>query len=869
MSVAAGIQAPVNGLPRRPTEVNEALEYEKILSIYHQVIAGNHPRLRLPGPVNDSALASLDQHSPKVPITAAAAAAAATMFPSVPASALPTQVPGPHFNTSVQEPPAKTAILSGPSLSSQPVPSKPPASELDPIFLTKSDDLVRAEIHLQRQRVERVLREQLEQKRADARHKPSFAEAKPDFDLADVLSRALNLVKPVIFDEPRGANESGSGSDSFDENSFYSSRAPDSTPHDGDDSQKSSVSKHQVQPVSKDELDADGLVDRRSDEIQQVDLTDSPYRVIPRPAFSTASIPHHRHDVGRARDEVGTQGPAVLGAEDDEPEYSPPEPTQPAHWRDGRNAASGDPYPERARRVNARNGNPYQNARRHESPMDADVRIVRSHITSPVAPQPSRVSPLAVAKAPPSSQNRRHRQDYGQQRRMGGVESERTSPDMAFSTSHPRKKRKVQDGRKGLRRRVMGSPDPVIKDEPVSPPPFHNVPPLGAARNRQTAARPIYIDVETPEDMHYVSERRLEQPTRQVVYDVEDQTPHSAPRVLSRAGLKDIPRVNQDLRRVVSVQNLTSREFADPVQQTPSRLSRAPSYAIGEGYGKVLEARRFQGQPPIYDRPQIVADTPLTSPTYREAETDRRYAVQSMAPPPRRIVVDEHGQHFYETVQPTRASVALPSARRVDVDSYDEVTSSRSGVAQAASGLEEPYRETRYVQQEMPPPQMFYRRVTDAPRPATSDLRYVAEAGRPAPAEVRYITHEPVEARPIRRTGSVQMYDYTARQPTYLEDNMEPRESIVRVASVRPALRTYEEPQEVFQRIQSVRPEARESDAFPEERSQIRRGITHVEGPRYEVRRTAEGERCYRVDEDGRMMLDASVEARPAFASRY
>lgn len=837
MSVAAGVQAPVNGLPRAPTEVDEALEYEKILSIYHQVKAGNHPRLRLSGPMNAQPPASLGQHAARVPVTAAA--------PSVLESAPPAQLPGLQLNDSVQEPPIHAPSLSGSSLSTRPVLPKPQTSELDPIFLTKSDDLVRAEIQLQRQRIERVLREQLEQKRVEARHKPSFAEAKPDFDVVDVLTKAWALVKPVMLDEPRTVNENGSASDSFDENSLYSSKAPDSTPRDADDSLKDSLSKHQVQPVDNDELDADGLVDRRSDEMQQVDLTDSPYKVIPRPAFPTAPNPYSRQNVGRSRVEDAALAPTALDeeADDDEPEYSPPEPTQPAHLRDGRSGMVGEAYVERGRRVNGRHGNQHKNVRSYELPMDADVRITR-----------------------------RPRQDYSQQQRMVGVESERTSPEAATTTLQPRKKRKVQDGRKGARRHAIGSPDPIIKDEPVSPPPFHNVPPLGAAKGRHASRRPIYIDVDAAQDVRYVTEGRHEASARPVVYDGEGHTPHTAPSVRSTAGLNDARRANQDLRRQVSLHQTETREYVDSAYRTPTRLPRASSYVVGESVGRGQEARPFEAAPQTYERPHLVDDRPPPTPAYHDAELGQRYAVQSMGPPPqRRIVVDDYGQRFYETIQPAKASVAPPSGKRLNIDGYNEAVTSRNGAIRAASVLEEPYREARYVQQEMPPPpQMVYRRVTEAPQPATADFRYVTEAARPTPSEVRYIAREPVEAaRPPLRSGSVQMYDYSGRQPAYVDDHMAPRESIVRVSSVRPVARTYEEPQERFHRVQSVRPEPRELSVFPEDGPQLRREHVQLEAPRYEVRRTVDGDRYYRIDDGGRMMLDGTVEARPTYAPRY
>lgn len=861
MSVANGMQAPVNGLPRPPTEVKEAIEYEKILSIYKQVIAGNHPRLRLSAVVNAPVLASLGPSTSQPPMP--------SPIPAASAAAPPTQPPAFQFSKNIQERPAKTTKQDGPSFPARPMPSKPPPSELDPIFLTKSDDLVRAEMQLQRQRAERVLREQLDQKRVDARHKPSSAEAKPEFDVADVLTKALALVKPVVFDEPHGGNENGLASDSFDENSLYSSKAPDSLSRDGEDSQKSSASKPQVHPVEHDDLDADRLVDRRSDEMHLVDLTDSPYKVIPRPVFPSMPHPSDQNNARGVREEGASQVPIPLDEEeeDDEPEYFPPEAAQPTHLKDFRHAMPGG-YPERGRRANGRQGNHYPDTRRRESQIDADVRIVRSHITSPVAPQPSRVSPLAVARAPPISQNRRQRQDHGQQRRMGGPEPERASPDLVIATTQSRKKRKVQDGRKGARRRTLASPDPIIKDEPVSPPPFHDVPPLGATRQRSAAERPIYIDAEPSRDVRHVPDQRPEPSPRQVVYDVEAQALHSAPRALSRAGLRDLPKANQDLRRVVSVQNLPGREYAELAYPAPSRLSRAPSYAAAEGVERHQGPIYSEGELPSYERSRIVEGRPPPSPAYREVEAEYRHAVQPMGPPPqRRIIVDEYGQRFYETIQP-RASAVPTSARRLDVESYNEIATIRNGGARATSVFEEPRREARYIQ-DMPPPQMIYRRVAEDVRPASSEVRYVTEAPRPAPQDVRYVTREGLEARTAPRSESVQLYEYPTRQPVYVDDNMAPREAIVRVASVRPVSHTFDQAQEVFERVQSVRPEARELSVFPEDRSRLRREPIQAEGPRYEVRRFADGERYYRIDDGGRMMIEEPVDVRSAPMPRY
>lgn len=100
---------------------------------------------------------------------------------------------------------------------------KQPA-RVNAIFLEKSDELVCAEIQLERQRLERSIRDELEEQRA-VKHVPT--DAWSSLDLSDILSKALALT---------GANDAENGgasgqkranndnaSDSFDDNTFYSS----------------------------------------------------------------------------------------------------------------------------------------------------------------------------------------------------------------------------------------------------------------------------------------------------------------------------------------------------------------------------------------------------------------------------------------------------------------------------------------------------------------------------------------------------------------------------------------------------------------------------------------------------------------------
>src|ERR1700722_3918033 len=82
------------------------------------------------------------------------------------------------------------------SAASIPMMAKAVKSEINPILLEKSDDLIKAEIQLQRHRLERALREQVEQRRLSLKASLQTSESLPDFDLSDVLSKALTIVHP-------------------------------------------------------------------------------------------------------------------------------------------------------------------------------------------------------------------------------------------------------------------------------------------------------------------------------------------------------------------------------------------------------------------------------------------------------------------------------------------------------------------------------------------------------------------------------------------------------------------------------------------------------------------------------------------------
>ena len=104
--------------------------------------------------------------------------------------------------------------------------AKPTSSSgIDPVLLTKSDDLVRAEAQLKRQRIEREIKDTWDQ-RKHTRDRDVISEPQSLFTLSEILLQALELVKPVS-GLPTAANAQDTASDSFDENSYYSSQAND------------------------------------------------------------------------------------------------------------------------------------------------------------------------------------------------------------------------------------------------------------------------------------------------------------------------------------------------------------------------------------------------------------------------------------------------------------------------------------------------------------------------------------------------------------------------------------------------------------------------------------------------------------------
>lgn len=199
-------------------ERHEAEFLAKLLRIRDEVFAGKHPRIRLPPKV-------LDQVAPRPPQTIPVARPTKNGTPNG-VSAQHLLPPRPESSLQQASSPKGFASSSRPSL------TKSASSGIDPVLLTKSDHLIRAEIQLKRQQLERGLKDQLD-KRGRAND-----EEREVLDVDDLLAQAHRLVPPVSGLRPLAADSDGG--ESFD-NSYYSSKADSWSSDDVDRNQKANV----------------------------------------------------------------------------------------------------------------------------------------------------------------------------------------------------------------------------------------------------------------------------------------------------------------------------------------------------------------------------------------------------------------------------------------------------------------------------------------------------------------------------------------------------------------------------------------------------------------------------------------------------
>ncbi|KAH7039495.1 hypothetical protein B0J12DRAFT_580213 [Macrophomina phaseolina] len=736
--------------------------YQQLLHLRDEVLAGKHPRFKLPDHALEKLLAQPPNRPPptsRPPLNGA-----------VNGSAQHSYSHNSHSSASFNSTPSTS--FARPASSQRPPVLKPSSSGIDPVLLTKSDDLVRAEIQLKRQRIERILKDQVDQKRVQSRDRDYGLDTE-SLDVSDVLTKALAIAQPVSGLRSE-TNSNSPTSDSFDENSYYSSQANSWSSSDHDTSGAASAvdavdtssanRAAAVAPSLNGNTEADvqtlAQMEMRDDMELVEDGEESDYEPPGAEAFATVSSQQNH-------------GPAA-------------QPT----------AASTNSSPRNGPRGKA-------NANRNDT-----------------SPRSGRQSPAA-----PRQQNN------SRKRRREAKEAEKAD-----------KQRRVSNNK-----RIADSPEPYIKEEPVSPPPLGNLAePSQDARRRAT--RTVHDDVEI------VSPRDAPRP----VYYMEYEQPPSAPRYEVEPEIVRVPscvayrraeRDDQDLRRVASIQY--ARRPYSPLQASPYETLRAVSHAYLDGHSApIYREGSIRPGATRYIRSERSLSPPYTVDPYPRI---RSPAIMAPPPVPRRVVVDQYGTRYYAepAVVDRRASVA-PAPRRVGEEMLYERARTREPTMRPVARVE-PYEEEEALQR-MPPPQT--RRYIEQP-----DLEIVDPHRLYRQREYSMRPGEPL------REELVPAQEAMERHPAARYEEMPPPrgEFVTRAYSVRPEAVRREVPTEYMSRHGSVAPGggyARRVEPLPPGYRAV--SVVH-EGDGFEERRYA-----YAPQHSGRRYVDEpEIIERPTEVQEY
>lgn len=701
-----------------PTLEDEDLFYTEIFGVQDAVIAGKHPTIKLSAAAvaalkatlvaPDSTDSASQRAAPSGTSSALANGVSATTNAASPVSMFPG-LPGLSSNVP----------SAGSSTTAQHIHAKPTSSGLDPIFLEKSDSLVRAEGHLKRQRIERDLCDHWEKKKpSSGRDKEYPADAPSSMSIDAALAEATKRVKPVsgLKSTPRAA----SIATSFDENDYYSSQVQSEWSSEaGSDHALGAVT------AGNETLDrrAGGAqaLSSKSRGKQPVQANGASYRADILPTSkSQPQFYANEHD-------------GVHEADDEDEEYSPPEPTAFDSYYDADTTmdpvADEDDDDSEYEPGEVTQGSvvitPYPHNQSSAQP-SPQVPIYRNHLSHIAAPQPNRVSPLAVQKGPSIELelvNGRPEMVSKPQKRNAPAQSRPSSASPSGPGASARKKKNGNSNKKRKReqeatnrskkrhdRQSVQSPpspayrEPYIKPEPVSPPPFANIPEAQPYPPRYTnQAAPIQLDPESPRhppqpQYVYASTPRHEYAPR--------MPPPAVVRVSSASGHRPPQRDTHDLRRVASLHY--AQRPASPTQRVYSPAGHYPA-SNGRAYAAPRQGSVAPYSP--YGEDASGLRYPPAEPRHEPVRLQEEYRESSpamMGPPPavpRRVVVDQYGNRYYaeQPISQPRASVA-PIARHPDPEPGYERAPSRMQGAYQPPPQPTHYEPIEHVMAPPPPP---------------------------------------------------------------------------------------------------------------------------------------------------------------------
>ncbi|KAH6895445.1 hypothetical protein B0T10DRAFT_216488 [Thelonectria olida] len=708
----------------------EIQQYERIVKFQEAVLTGNHPTVKLPPHLIASTPSS--KHALDAPAKSDPTARKLDNSQS--------------FSANARQPPV--ALGNG-----QPVSGKPSATtqfstgntEINPILLEKSEGLIRAEINLKRQRLERALREDVEQHRVAAKN---VAQGEPpaDFDLNNILAKALTLVQASAAPSPAGENVGATNhetsSDSFDDNTFYSSR------HDTPESVLISRVRNESEDVRMPDF---------SDSQQTSSVRNQPPQpthsgeAVPTPSGQAAGLSSHLD--ARVISSGSSQNPSIAKSQSGE---------------------AGNKEPDRQERTHRTN--PAQ------QPSDP---YLDKHPPSPLIQtygpsytlQSAQASPLTAARRPVVVIDQGSSSSTGTPQQVAALRTEPAAGTSPESSPQGGKQSEKKKGRRKKRKADRQAPEAevaYVKPEPQSPSPM-NAPSYIRPNKRQ---------------------RHLQQQANEPSYEDARYEPQasSAAHEIYPPHLPTDDRIPLGYERTgVYPQRAASAAVAGPVygrEYTGERYVSGAPYLVGQPASHHDTHPRSTNSQVIpaegYPRPswsyQGSYETPSTS-TRREGEA----FIAPPRPPPTRIIVDAFGREY---IEPPRSSVRHSVAPPTRSDEPEIIYERAAPRAVSRHAGVDSYEQAGAVYRRSSPSYMP-RRVVTQPDFVSQDYR-----------DNRLREYPP---RPMASAS-----DFVEVMVPQERRRVEggPREYISRAASVRPAEPLRYEVSRDYGQVQSVRPEA-------------------------------------------------------------
>ena len=736
MGGSGGVALGNNSLMASPTtdEMREIHEYEKLVRFRDDVVSGAHPRIKpshLPGRVAQSQSQSQGQ------IQGQSQKQKQRPTPSQPAAAKKAVKHGgrpvidnfqshqankrrPQVNMGLTQPPGLGPL---PGTSARPRPPAPAKPEINPVLLEKSADLIKAEIHLQRQRVERSLKEQLEQRRAANKASEQLAE----LDVADVLAKAMSLLHatpPGQSTDDAAANASAP-TDSADDDTFYSSR------HDTPESNMVS----RLPNESEDEEMRDGSP--YEPELDFEPLAQGPIQPAPQAIPGVAPLrPQQQLNtpaVSQPAPAAAVTVPGLsIGASNSTRVYQSrgPEASNVAQSSSGsRSEESGNTG---SAQLSGAQDLVRVNERLLNRELARDPPLVRGHDLSPLAPQPTHVLPPAIARERqllPAEPSVGPLAAPAQVTALRNQPSNGSSPESSSYASKAAEKKAKRKKRKADRLAAgAAAASPYIKPEPRSPSPLTPQYARPNKRQRYSQQQPLEILDDEPryEQPAVVGgyqqgyQPRVVRQERVVGYErADDYRPRHGEEPILVASPR-YERVYYDDYRPPPPSGFPAGP--EPAQyvarevrtvRPPSRIVEGPFEDGATYYRDVRTASRMSVRPAAY-------------PERSQSPVGYERPPAAMPPPralPRRIVVDAYGRQYLE---PVRSATVVREEAVADPRAQYEQILSPSAVARRP----EPYDDSALLYRPTSPTYPAPRRVITQPEYVYRDP---AGPGHPMP----------------------------------------------------------------------------------------------------------------------------------------